>query len=286
MRMYIISEDGITVINLVTKQVKTIEVEQSDAEQYGWFGDVILAVINGKLHTFACYEDDQSEDDSDKDTDDDTNSHEIWSKHTIYDVKTGDIKCRALDELPSDSFFNGCGMVYVASQERLTFCASGLKNLVVYNVVQDKWEVMNSPTCKLSEFPQRIPSMVITNNEEYAVTAYLHVKLQGSLSVYNKIELLDIANNRIITCAIKLPFEFTFGSIGRILYSFIANNAGDGTLINGYLRLWNMTDLPVDLIDLIIQFYKEQYLHFIRAESKEHWKIPILDILDNAFYSE
>ena len=47
-----------------------------------------------------------------------------------------------------------------------------------------------------------------------------------------------------------------------------------------------MTDLPVDLTDLIIQFYKEQDLYFIRAESKEHWRIPVGDILDNAIYSD
>ena len=88
----------------------------------------------------------------------------------------------------------------------------------MYDVVQDKWIVMNSSKCKLSEFPGGTPSMVNTKNEEYVIITYLHVKFYKWLSVYNKIEIFGIANNRIIPCAIKPPFRSNFESIRQILH--------------------------------------------------------------------
>ena len=43
-----------------------------------------------------------------------------------------------------------------------------------------------------------------------------------------------------------------------------------------------MNKLPVELIDMIILFYKEQDLHLMEAASKEHWTIPLDDIFDNS----
>ena len=96
-----------------------------------------------------------------------------------------------------------------------------------------------------------------------------------------KIDIFDVRMESVRTVNIDLPFQ-----IGTDVYStqtiFIANEEGDNVdiivIVNGYMRKYlGAKHIPIELIDLVVEFYRKQYLHVVVSVryTWQHWKISL-----------
>ena len=94
------------------------------------------------------------------------------------------------------------------------------------------------------------------------------------------IEIYDIKNQKLLEGNVSLPD----GCDSGIRAVVIDDYKQSAVIVNGYLRnCWKektfvrMAELPLELIDMMITFYCQEYLHIMNVEEGTHCKVLLAD---------
>ena len=143
--------------------------------------DTTSIMINNTLHLF-------------------TNDHRI-NKHIIYDPDTKKIIYN--ETVPISPLLGKHGMVHLKSQNKLLFIAGRLGGIITWDIIKDKWSVMDG--LKISDDVDgndRIrPGIILTKDEKYVII------FGGGYS--DCIDIFDVENLLLKTSDIKLPLKAT-----------------------------------------------------------------------------
>ena len=177
--------------------------------KYGWNDDLTSMIIDDKLHTFGVSDDRHLIDDDEDDeyVDDDFDDY-MMSKHTVYDIKSGELKTTEAS-LPNDSHkFAGHSMVHLKSKDKLLFFGGEFKDhFVTYDIKRNEWKLLQNVS--LSEKDCAVNGAVITRNEKYVIIfcVYSSWKLGEGHTERRAIEIFDIENKSIRTSHAKIPTD-------------------------------------------------------------------------------
>ena len=271
--MYIPGKEGILKIDLVTKSFEYVSKTQF---RYG----LSTIILNNKLHVFH-YPTKPIIDISD---DEDV----CYSEHTIYNIKSKESKTMPVI-LPG--LAEGCEfgddeqMIFIKSQNKLVFLGGDLDPAVVlYDIGQNKWEVMKDVRLLSPELYDG-HSAVITKDQRYIIvlSAYEDDVEDSEGSVVeeawdNLIEIIDVEQEISWTSKAKLPCSWK----DEELHAFLVDNYHQtGIIVNGYLRQYRKQQrvIPLELIQMIVQFYSQNDIHIIQRNTGKHWVASLGDIL-------
>ena len=229
--------------------------------------------------------------------------HSVNGNHAKYDIESGafdrvNIGTKPiLNGVASNQLGKGESMVYIKSQMKLAFIGRIFhgESVLTYHVSHNKWKTMKRIQLKAKGLNPAGLGVVITKDQRYIIIFGAYVfrtkgtdpyceSEAGELYYDNMIEIVNLKNNSCRISNVKLPKTWRKDSY---LHAFLVDNI-DATdiIINAYLRdCWkhkdflNMKKLASELIELIIQFHHQEYVHLIQRNSGKHWKISLDKIL-------
>lgn len=259
--IYFTRYNGIYSINLTTKEMNASKFE--NGAQYGFYHKTTLAIIDTKLHIFG-YKDDQP----------------YRTKHTIYDIDTDKIETHDIS-LPLSCYLRTHSMIFIKSQAKVLFFGGSLdENIMIYDINKHTSEIL----LKLPINPQIEPKGIITRDDKYVMLfyGYHQIHLQSPLmfrasshkSRHYKVLILDVDNKfSKKVCDVTYPHGFDTDFVPFI----IDNTHTSNIIITGYIRRCLYEQFPDELVDVVIQYYRYEYVHLVNVIG-EHCRIYIDDI--------
>ena len=197
--------------------------------------------------------------------------HSIWNDdkkelEEVFDfatIITAEINC-----------LRGSSLIHVPSKNILLLFggkknANPLNDIYEYSFANKEWRKWNDGI----QFSASYAPAVLTKDERYIIIAG---SFDGSVQG-NDIFVLNIDEVSLKKSCIKCPQS------GSHLIAITSNNEMDDLLVNGYIRFIN-DKIPMEIIDLMTQYYNMEMLHWIAYETnykkpKEHHMIPVRDVI-------
>ena len=196
------------------------------------------------------------------------------NRNSIYDpeLKKMTQKNIAITCSSTNIEFSGHSMVHLKSQNKVLFMGGKLRNIFIWDIINDKWSIIKGLQISESGYRYRA-GIVVTKDEKYVV-------LFGG-SQCDKIEIFDVDKQLICQSDIKCPEMVEYRAM------LIDNCKQSDIIIHGYLRkIWNNEEFnnlnnTIRLIMLMIRFYANEYVHLIQINSGRHWRIQLRDLLSS-----
>ena len=160
----------------------------------------------------------------------------------------------------------GASVVHIPSKDMLLFFGGGnIRQIWQFSFGAKKWTEWGDHI----KFAGEYGMSVLTNDEKYVI-------LDGG-SRSPKIFILDIDEQCMLNCSITFPER------ELSLLTKTGDIERDNCLIYGYSRNVKSLEIPVEIINLLVEYYSVEMLHWIQYGSwnshKQHYQIPVSKIL-------
>merc|ERR1712032_240378 len=144
-----------------------------------------------------------------------------------------------------------------------------------YDIKKDEWIVLDAimplKSCNLFGY-------IITRNDQYLIIFGGNDEM---INGYDTIYIMDINTKSFALSNLKCPVS------GQFRAFLVDNYSMTDIIVDGYLRrCWqsdifkNVGSLPNELINLIYNFYSQEFVHLMQIGKGNHWKILLNDILN------
>ena len=261
--IYVTSDDDIKAIDPKSCESEYICKLYDSPYGYCLSGHRALSVvINKQLHIFGC---EREEDDP-----------YCWEKdvHIIYDLITGKLEMN-YPKIPKESFGDGdISMVFIESLSKLLFVGDrGV--IILYDVIEDEWDVTEDykPLNRFFEHGTMKASVVCG----------------GNVILFNEDEeclIIDVESKCISHLdQASLPWQYEPKSYYYKNYAFLTRGElGESEMIiHGYIRRrCPALQIPLEIVDIIVGYsgiVGTPFIHLVRKQNGEHWKINAEDLL-------
>ena len=170
-------------------------------------------------------------------------------------------------------------MLYLSKRKKLVFAGGEFgESIILYDMNQNEWT--HYATVSAPESPS-ITGVTMTKDERYMIFIFNYEEFDFYDNFNNQscIRIIDFEKDEMQQSKVKLPSNDRNSYHSFITYDMDYYKCQ--ILINGYFRIDKQLQESVsdDLINLILEFFIQQFFHIIEQISGHHWKIALHDIL-------
>eukprot|EP01084_Bolivina_argentea_P091570 164827_1 len=191
---------------------------------------------------------------------------------------------------PNDLNAWGCGIIHISSKKCLLKLGGmtdvmndAIDSIYCYDLINKIWTKLHLTLPK----PLKFVKCVLTNDEKYIIIMggrTINSDLNKDIFVMNTMKM-SIKKSKITLKDEMFQSTFLIPAENDLHINILSNKTIDELLSHGFIRnTWeekhfeNIMYIPYYLIQIITQYYNNEYLHVMECKAKR-WKIKLDDIL-------